>query len=217
MLNRAMVSRLWMTLLLAALLPLHCSKDQEEKPAGTVKVFEQPQADTTTPVWLEPSRNWPDTLRWTLDSTWEITVDGFFMSARMRTWKVFLGGPDADEHPLWCQVETTVRPVPQWPLVRGLALDSVVLYDPVRSKPIPSLRMLSSRRAYLEGTVRTRFTSDAAVRFTVNLDEGQPLEPTVYFSWDGRTIIVKTPTVPVEFLLPRENEEVPSLPDWPEL
>ncbi|HUU45509.1 MAG TPA: hypothetical protein VM118_07210 [Acidobacteriota bacterium] len=216
--SRVGVPRLLILLFLSATLPFHCSKsDKEETPGGSVRVFEQPEAETGEPVWLQPSRNWPDTLHWALDSTWETTVDGFFMRMRMMGWKVFLGGPHADEHPLWCQAETTVRPVPRWEHVRGLTLDSVVFYDPVRSTPIRSLRMLSSRRTHLEGTVRTRFTSDAAVRFTVDLDEGQPLEPTVYFSWDGRTIVVTTPSIPVQFLMPRENHETPALPDWPEL
>jgi hypothetical protein len=149
-----------------------------------------------------------------LDSTGAITVDGLYFRLRCTARKVFLGGPKADEHPLWFSVEMTLRPVPRWPLVSGLEMDSATFYDPVRSVWLKSLPMLSGYRTYQDGTIRTRFASDAAKRYTYELDEGQPLEVTVFFHWDHRTMIVTPPPVPVSFLMELERSGRPQLPEW---
>ena len=45
------------------------------------------------------------------------------------------------------------------------------------------------------------------------LQEGQELHPTVYMTWDDRTLIVETPPLILEFLTDTETE--PAAPDLP--
>lgn len=208
-------SQLLIVGLFSMVLAVSCGESDTKAPERSpIRMAEKPVVDTTTPPWLEPSAAWSDTLRWTLDSTGAITVDGLYFRLRCAAKKVFIEGPKADEHPLWFSAEMTLRPIPRWPLARGLEMDSVTLYDPVHSVQLKSLKMLSGYRTYQNSTVRTRFANDAAQRYTFDLDEGQLLEPTVFFHWDDRIMIVSPPPVPVSFLMEFERSGKPPLPDW---
>ncbi len=216
--NRVFILRVWHCLimgLLPALLVVSCGESDTKAPERSpFKMAEKRVVDTTTPPWVAPSAAWGDTLRWTLDSTGAIMVDGLSFRLQCVARKVFLGGPKADEHPLWFSAEMTLRPIPRWPLAEGFEMDSATFYDPVRSVWLKSLPMLSGYRAYRNATVRTQFASDASKRYTYDLDEGQPLEATVFFHWDHRTVIVTPPPVPVSFLTEIERSGQPQLPNW---
>jgi hypothetical protein len=168
-------------------------------------------ADTAAPPWVAVSRRWPDTLRWTLNADDEMTQDGLLFRLRGSAIQSFVGGPKAASHPIMCWFEMTVRPIPTWPVAKGLALDSVVFRDPVRRVRLPALPMLSSERVYEGGTVRTRFTNNLSKRYTPDLTKGQMLEPTAYLTWDRRTIIVTARPIPIEFV--HEAKAPPAIAD----
>jgi hypothetical protein len=191
-----------------------CNKSEVKAPPKTTQPVITKKAEPSgPPQWIAASQSWPETMEWVLDSVGEATVDGLFMRLVVSVEKVFLGGPRADEQPLLSEVTLTVRPISRWPLAQGMVLDSIVFYDPVRKVRIPKVPMLSSRRAFEAPNVRTVFASDGTKEFTVDLDEGQLLEPTVYMTWDKRTLIVTALPTTVSFLtdLKREKEQ---LPDW---
>jgi len=109
-------------------------------------------------------------------------------------------GQFADTKPLQCALHMTLRPVPQWPLARGLVLDSVVFRDPLRKEVFPGLPMMPTERSYESQTVRTTFATVMNKPYTPTVTEGQPLEPTIYFHWDKRQVIATIHRIPLSFL-----------------
>jgi hypothetical protein len=109
-------------------------------------------------------------------------------------------GQFADTKPLQCMLHMTLRPIPQWPLARGLVIDSVVFRDPLRQQVFPGLQMMPAERAYESQTVRTTFATVMKKPYTPTVTEGQPLEPTIFFHWDKRQAIGTFPRIPVSFL-----------------
>jgi hypothetical protein len=210
-LNRSSL-RFAVAVLLAGGLLVQCSQSEpEEKTIGRVRTFDQDPIDTTTPEWFAAAKDWPDTVRWSLDANGEIDADGFQFKMRVGAIKDTTRGEDAAE--LWCTAEYRMRPVPRWEYARGFKLDSIVFLDPVRTERLPALPMLSNFRTFSEGAVRTRFANDATVRPRVELKKGDVLDPTAFITWDGRTVIVTVPSVPVSLRKPMEPPE-PELPDW---
>jgi len=203
-----MLARAGLALLLTATMSLGigCSTSDTDTPReSAAKTETQPstnQVKAESPQWVEASRSWPDTLRYTFDSTLEVTQDGLLL--RLRTSLALDVSHNAfeDEQPLRCDVLMTVRPVPEWPLAQGLVLDSVALHDPVKNRDLRAIPMLSYQRSFDEQTVRTQFLANMADTFrqSPDLAEGQELVPTIYLSWDGRIIIASMPPVEVTYL-----------------
>ncbi|MEW5701090.1 MAG: hypothetical protein AB1792_02510 [Candidatus Zixiibacteriota bacterium] len=186
-----------------------------EKPAtpqaSTAQPAATPSREAITSPWVAARRSWPDTMHWVLNAEDEIEKDGLLFRLRSSAIQSFVGGPRAKNHPVLCWFEMTIRPIAEWPLAKGLALDSVVYFDPVRHARLPTLRMLSSERLYREGTVRTRFTNDMAKPCSPELTDGQMLEPTAYFTWDSRTITVTARPAPIKFV--HELPQTPAFED----
>jgi len=157
-------------------------------------------AESKHPEWIAPSRNWPDTMRWAFDSAGEHVQDGLFMRLRPEVAQNFIPGLFKDAQPLQCQLFMTLRPIPEWPLARGLVIDSVVFHDPIRRKTLPGLPMMPTERASESQTVRTSFATVMKKPYTPTVTEGQLLEPTVYMHWDKRQIVATLPPVPVRFV-----------------
>lgn len=192
-----------------------CGGEQEERsqPKPQVIFHDPPKPRDEKVDWIASISSWPDTLFITLDSNNEMYRDDLMLRFVFFAQQMFTGGEDADERPLWTQVQMTMRPVPDWSHAMGLVFDSIVYFDPIRSITLQSLLMLSSRRHYDGWTVRTQFGSNAVVRFTPDLTDGQLLEPTAYLTWDQRTLIVTGRPVNVEFVTELEYRPEPE-PDW---
>jgi hypothetical protein len=152
------------------------------------------------PDWVAASANWPDTIRWVFDSTFELTTDGLFVRIRPEV------GLDATtlnfpgQRPLISRTFVTMRPITVWAQAQGFKLDSLVVYDPVKKKVYPGQPLLSMERGYTENTVRTTFLPNLAILQEPELDEGQPIEVTMYMTWDRRTIISTFPALPTRYL-----------------
>lgn len=199
----------WALLLAAALiLVAGCSGGDREQPAPagskteTQTSADKPAAATEQPVWVKQMQTWPDTLRYTFDSTLEVWQDDLMLRLRTQAALDLSGKVVQDEKPLRCEVLMTVRPIPEWPLAQGLAIDSVVFHDPLKGRDLPALQMLAYQRDYSEQTVRTQFVANMgdAYRRSPDLTEGQDLVPTIYLSWDDRVIVASMPPVKVTFI-----------------
>lgn len=165
-----------------------------KSPAGGLGTGQQPAA------WIAASRSWGDTLHWTFDSASEHNQDGLFMRLRMTAAQDFIPGHYQDTHPFVCVLNMTLRPIPEWPLARGLAIDSVIFHDPVRNKKFPALPIIAAGRTYESQTVRTQFANGMKKPYVPELTENQLLHPTLYLHWDKRVIIATLPPVQVAFV-----------------
>jgi len=186
------------------------SKAGQPKPGSTPAPAAAPQAAAKTPEakpaeWIAPSRNWPDTLRWTFDSASEHVQDGLLMRLRAEVVQNLIPGQYKDTKPLQCGLLMTLRPIPEWPLARGLVIDSVVLHDPVSGKVFPALPIKPGERSYESQTVRSSFGTIMTKPYTPNVTEGQLLQPTVYMHWDKRQIVAVLRPVPLKFLRGEEQ------------
>ncbi|MBI5867231.1 MAG: hypothetical protein HZB43_02905 [candidate division Zixibacteria bacterium] len=203
--NRA---TLCMTILGAVLIAIGCNRTEtpsagEAKPAAQAPANSAAVAPSTgqeSTAWIAASRSWPDTLRWNFDSAFEHRQDGLLMRLRMIAAQDFIPGDYKDTHPLQCIVNLTLRPIPEWPLARGLSIDSVIFHDPIRNKTFPSLPILAAERNYESQTVRTRFLNAMSKPYVPTLTENQVLHPTLYLHWEKRVIVAALPPVPVGFL-----------------
>jgi hypothetical protein len=196
-------------LLVTAGLGIGCSGSETSTPeSSNANDAAEPAANTdaTTgamPLWVERINTWPDTLRFTFDSTLEVVRDDLLLRLRTNVNQDMGGKQFENEQPLRCEVLMTVRQVPEWPLAKGLVLDSVVLHDPVRNKNLRTIPMLAFQRTYEEQTVRTQFLANMAEvhRQSPELTEGQELVPTIYLSWDGRLIIASMPSITLSYVV----------------
>lgn len=194
-------------LLLSGLGVAGCSgKDTSTPEPSTADNAAKPSAnaaaDTSAPpAWIELSRSWPDTLRYTMDSSLEVVRDGLLLRLRPAVSQDVSGKNFQNERPLQCEVLMTVRPIPEWSLAKGLVLDSVVLYDPIKKRNLKAIHMLAFQRTVDEQTVRTQFLANMgdAYRQSPDLTEGQELNPTIYLSWNGRIIIASMPPVTLAY------------------
>lgn len=157
------------------------------------------------PEWIAQSRSWPDTMRWVFDSAGEHRQDGLLMRLRLEVVQNLIPGQFNDTKPLQCQLFMTLRSIPQWPLARGLVIDSVVFHDPVRRRTLPGLPMMPAERTYESQTVRVAFATVMKKPYTPVVTEGQLLEPTVFMHWDKRQIAAALRPVPVKFLRSESN------------
>lgn len=203
--------RLFMVFGLLALLGAGCGNSgdsAQHPPSGTkakqalTKVEQAPM-----PEWVKTQNAWPDTIRWTVDSSYDVTLDDLTLRiyptiSQDISWTRF-----QNERPLICEVVTTMSPVPEWSYARGFKVDSVLLRDPVGHKAIHSMPLLSFQRNYEDGTVRTQFLENLidANRQSPDLIEGQRLDMTIFMSWDGRQMIATMPPATLAFL--RNPEE----------
>ncbi|GAB4325207.1 MAG: hypothetical protein Kow0074_18720 [Candidatus Zixiibacteriota bacterium] len=186
---------------------------------------ESTPATKAPPVWIRTIRQWPDTVRWVLDSSFSYTVDDLRFRIRARISQDISGTRFQNEQPLLPELLMTVSPVPKWDYARTLSIDSMVIYDPVKKRRLPSMRILSFQRAYEDETVRTLFYANMAdnARVSADLEDKQPLHPTLYLSWDKRLIIAELPELALEQVTDpnkgRKTEELPpdyrSIPEIP--
>jgi len=193
-----------------------CRSEQQQtapEPKPQVIIPEKPEPRDEKVEWVTRKPGWPDTLRFTADESGEIHQDDFLLRLYVVPMKMLHAADKVPEQPLWSRIDMTIRPVPDWKPAMTLRMDSVVYFDPVRSVRIPALPMLSSARHYDGWTVRTEFTNNAVVIVDPPLDEGQPLEPTVYFTWDDKTFIIKAKPIPVTFIRGVREPGTPT-PRW---
>jgi hypothetical protein len=145
------------------------------------------------------SRGWPDTLRWVFDSLFEYKTEDLLVRIRPEV------GLDASnvnfpgQKPLISRTMVTMRPVTEWVQAKGFKLDSLVVHDPKTQKTHPGQPLLSFERGYTENTVRTTFLPNMAIVQEPSLDEGQPIEITIYMTWDHRTIIGTFPQIQTRY------------------
>ncbi|MBI3871659.1 MAG: hypothetical protein HY304_01105 [candidate division Zixibacteria bacterium] len=206
--------RLRITLLVIVAVAAACSKTSQTKPpksnqtsgSASPAVASQPSGTNANPRWVARSRKWPFAMNWTLDTADEIMQDDLLFRLKGSAIQSFIGGKATPNRPIMCFFEMTLRPVPDWSLARGLVLDSVSLYDPVHKVTLQTLPMLSSERTFEGGTLRTRFSNNLAKMYTPQVDDGQLLDPTVYFTWDRRTLIVKAQPFPIHYLTKMNTE-----------
>lgn len=179
-----------------------CQSSESEKPESRAQAApaDTPPEPVENPAWISARESWPDTMRLTLDTEDEVYQDDL----RLRlTGDVFLDIRMTDfpnNKPIICEFLLTIYPIPQWENAKGLVMDSVVFYDTVNKRRLPPLPMLSVRRGYENQAVRTVFTPDLADPVEPELTEGQMLDPSVYFTWDGRTLIIDANPIPVTIL-----------------
>jgi len=195
-------------LILATLcLGIGCGDSGKDRPKpSTSNATTQPAAKPGTaqnerPQWIARRPTWPDTMRFTADSTLEIRQDDLMIRLRTSVGQDVQGMSFKGEQPLTCDILMTIRPVPEWPLAKGLVLDSVVFHDPVKKRDLRALAMLSFRRTADGQTVRTQYATNLGERFrrSPDLIEGQDLVPTIYLSWDGKIIIASMPPVKLTY------------------
>jgi len=201
-------SALALLLIAAIWIGAGCSGSEDSAPGESTTNSETPAAANRTVAgegiadWVAASKTWPDTMRYSFDSTLEITQDGLLL--RLRPNVALDVGHNAfeNEEPLRCDVLMTVRPIPKWELAKGLVLDSVVLYNPAEKSNLRRIPMLAFERTYDKQTVRTNFLSNMAdpYRQSPKLTDGQELVPTIYLTWDGRTIVASMPPVAVSYI-----------------
>lgn len=183
-----------------------CSKTDSQKPgpdksgSATATPGASSSQPAGTPGWIAQSRSWPDTMRWVFDSVGEHVQDGLLMRLKSEVLQDFTPGVFKDIPPLQCRLFMTLRPIPEWPVARGLGVDSVILHDPVQNKILPTLLMLPAERNYESQTVRTAYLTQLKNPYTPNMTEGQLVEPTVFLHWDKRQIVATLPTVRLTFL-----------------
>ncbi len=167
--------------------------------------------------WILSVRNWPDTLHWEIDSSFTYTVDDLEVRLRIEVIQDLSGTRFQGERPVFPEILMIVSPIPKWDHARNLAIDSLVLYDPIKSRRLPALPILSFQRSYENQTVRTLYYANSASKYRISpdLNDGQPLNPTLYLTWDERTIIAELPPLTLRHSLepaPQEEEEMP--PDY---
>lgn len=218
-------------LLILAVLLISCGSD--DRTSDTTQNETSSQGTTTDslptmkapPTWVRTIRQWPDTVRWMFDSSFTYTVDDLQFRLRAQISQDISGTRFQGEEPLMPELLMIVSPVPKWDYARTLNIDSMVLYDPVKKRRLPSLPILSFQRAYEDETVRTLYYANMAAptRVSAELEDKQPLHPTLYLSWDKRVIIAELPELTLEQVLDptrgREIEELPpdyrSIPEIP--
>ena len=198
-----------------------CGEEQPETTADQPVTRRAPDTASSTPrviepaVWTRTMREWPDTVRWTLDSNFTHMADDLRFRLRMDVSQDISEIRFQEEQPLIPEILMIVRPVSQWRFAQGLKLDSVSFYDPVKERYLPAQPMLSWQRVYEDATVRTEFLPNLAEthRISPDLEEGQRLKPTVFFTWDKRTFIVETPPLTLKFV--RDPDIGPEQPEPP--
>ncbi|MBD3297617.1 MAG: hypothetical protein GF341_03100 [candidate division Zixibacteria bacterium] len=167
--------------------------------------------------WILSMRKWPDTLRWEIDSSFTYTVEDLELRFRVQVVQDLSGTRFQGERPVFPEILMIVSPVPKWDYARHLGIDSLVFYDPIKSRRLPALPILSFQRSYENQTVRTLYNANSATKYRISpdLDDGQPLDPTLYLTWEERTIIAEFPPITLRHTLepvPQEEEEIP--PDY---
>ncbi|HWO58369.1 MAG TPA: hypothetical protein VNN55_12490 [bacterium] len=212
---RPRASILLLTLLLAA-----CGSEKtapestaktEHAVKPTVTVPPAPQFYEGTPYWLTRSAHWPAVMEWTLGPEGEYVFDSLTLRLSGKVLQSFISGPKGKEHPLMCWFDLSVRPIPRKLIGYSFNIDSVVFHDPIKKRRLRSLPMLSSERHTEMGVVRTTFSNNLAVLYTPDLEEDQPLEPTVYItSVEKKTIKVTMAPITCTFLRQIKPEETPT-------
>jgi len=195
--------------------------DQSESTAKQASTQAKPDAAAAEkqtqerPAWTLSMRNWPDTVRWSLDSDFNYTVDDLRFRLIMNVSQDVSEVRFQNERPLVTEALMIVSPVPEWRFARGLSLDSIVYYDTVKKRALQGQPMLSWQRSFDESIVRTEYLPNLAERFRMSptLEEGQQLKPVVYLTWDDRTFIIETPPLTLEYV--REPKIRPDVPEPP--
>lgn len=167
--------------------------------------------------WILSMRKWPDTVHWEIDSSFTYTVDELRIRFRIDIVQDISGTRFQNERPVLPEILMIVSPIPQWDYARNLAIDSLVMSDPIKNRRLPALPILSFKRSYENETVRTLYYANTAGQYRISpdLDDGQPIDPTLYLTWDDRTIIAELPLLPLKQTLepaPQGEEELP--PDY---
>ena len=165
----------------------------------------QPQSAAGTqqsvpPEWIAKSRSWPDTLRWTFDSASEYVQDGLLMRLRAEIGQNLIPGLYNNAKPLQCILYMTLRPIPEWPLARGLAIDSAIIRDVATAKVFPTLRIKPAERSFESQTVRTSYGTILVNPPTPDVTEGQLMQPTIYMHWDKRQIVAVLPPSRLQYV-----------------
>lgn len=195
----------------AMLFAAGCSQSERSAPEGSrvgeatekaAEAQEPTEAEVATPVWVERSRSWPDTISFIFDSTLQVIKDGLMLRLKTDVSQDVSGLRFENERPLLTEVLMTVRPIPKWELAMGLKIDSVILHDPVKDRDLRAVPMLSFQRTYEGGTVRTQFLANMAERHrqSPDLEEGQLLEPTIHLTWDERHIVASVPPIRLAYM-----------------
>jgi hypothetical protein len=190
--------------------PSQGTKKDDEAAKPSVFVPEPTKHYEGTPYWLVQSKNWPPLLEWELGPDGEHTYDSLSLRLSGTVIQSFVSGPKSKDHPIMCWLDLTVRPIPKQLVGYTYRIDSVVFHDPVKSKTLPALPMLSLERYTEAGVVRTRFSNNLSFVYTPDLVENQPLQPIVYVtSVDKKSIKIKMPPMNVSFLTELKQEEIP--------
>lgn len=183
--------------------------DHTVKP--TVTVPPPVQFYEGTPYWLTQSAQWPSFMEGALDPDGEFVKDSLILRLSGTALQSFISGPKGKEHPLMCWFELSVRPIPRKLIGYSFNIDSVVFHDPIKKKRLPALPMLSAERHTEMGVVRTTFTNNLAFLHTPDLEENQPLEPTVFLtSVDKKTMKITMAPITISFLREIKPTETPT-------
>ena len=155
-----------------------------------------------TPEWVRSRAAWPDTMRLTIDSTFEVRIEDLRLRLNPAISQDVSNQRFQNEKPLLCEIITTMSPVPQWALAKGFVLDSVIARDPLNHRRIRTFHMLSFQRSYENERVRTQFLANQgdAYRQSPELVENQELDLTVYMTWDQRHLVASLPPTTLKFV-----------------
>ncbi len=215
-----MRKRDYIVVLILAMSCAACGRDDKPSPESVKPEFESkptvhvpPPVEhyVGTPLWLTKSPEWPAVMEWTLGPDGEYTHDSLVLRLSGAALQSFVAGPKAKHHPIMCWLELTVRPIPKQLVGNSFNIDSVVFFDPIKKKRMPALPMLSSERHSERGVVRTRFSNNMVVIHSPELEEGQPLEPTVFMtSVQKKTLKITMAPINVSFVTEIKPEVIPA-------